>query len=104
VPGDASLLIAAGTRVQISYLLLEPGERADGIPADTAELPYVARVRGVLVAPAAAGGRATVRTPSGRERSGELELIEPAYTHSFGRPPTALVELAEAVRRLRDEL
>jgi hypothetical protein len=44
-----------------------------------------------------------VRTPSGRELTGELELIEPAYAHSFGRPHAALVEVAEAIRHLRDE-
>jgi 2-amino-4-ketopentanoate thiolase alpha subunit len=96
--------VAAGTRVQIRFTLLEPPERAPGLPADTAAVPYEGRVRGALVAPAAPGERATVRTATGRELSGTLEIVEPADLHTFGRPPRALVDAIEHIRPLLERL
>ena len=93
--------IPAGTRVQVRYTLLEPGERAPGIPADTARVPYQVRVRGLLVSPVEPGASATVRTPTGRLVEGELEIVEPADTHSFGRPVPALVESIDAIETLK---
>jgi hypothetical protein len=87
--------VAAGTRVQIRFTLLDPQERAPGLPEDTARTPYVGRVRGTLLAAAVPGGPATVRTASGRELSGELEIVEPADTHTFGRPQPALLKAIE---------
>jgi hypothetical protein len=96
--------VAPGTRVQIRFTLLEPSERAPGLPEDTAAVPYVGRVRGTLLAAARAGGPATVRTASGRELSGELEVVEPADLHTFGRPQPALVVAVEPMGALLDGL
>ena len=90
--------------MQIRFTLLEPSRRAPGLPDDTAGVPYEGRVRGTLVAPAALGERATVRTATGRELSGALEVVEPADLHTFGRPPRALVEAVEHIRVLPERL
>jgi hypothetical protein len=87
--------VQPGTRVQIRFVLLAPSERAPGLPEDTAATPYVGRVRGMLLTPALPGDAATVRTASGRELSGRLEQVEPADTHTFGRPLPALLTAIE---------
>ena len=90
--------------MQIRFTLLEPSERAPGLPADTAAVPYAGRVRGTLVAPATLGEPATVRTAIGRELSGTLEVVEPADLHTFGRPPRALVDAADRIAALPERL
>jgi len=96
--------IPAGTRVQVRFTLLDPAERAAGIPADTAAVPYEVRARGLLVSPASLGGPASVRTASGRVVDGELEIVEPGDTHTFGRPVPALVASVAAIEALRRSL
>lgn len=97
-------VIEAGTRVEIRARVLEPEERADGLPPDTARLPYELRARGLLVQPCLVGDQATIRTATGRLLRGSLESVEPADTHTFGRPPRALVEVVERIGCIRDEL
>ena len=69
--------IAEGTWVELELVILEAGERAPGIPADTASVPFAARVRGFLVAPAARGATAQVRTQADRVVSGKLRAVPP---------------------------
>ena len=68
------MTVASGTRVAVRQRLLEPHERAPSLPEDTADLPYEALVRGIL--------------------------LEPADAHTFGRPPAALVAVDEAISEL----
>lgn len=96
--------MSAGTRVEISFQLLTPAQRALGLPDDTAAVSYDARVRGVLLSPSRRGGQASIRTQAGRELTGTLDVIEPADAHSFGRPHQALVDVANAIAELREEL
>ncbi len=98
------MAVPAGTRVEIRYTLLDPAERATGLPDDTAAVPYVVRVRGTLQAPAAIGEQAAVRTSTGRLLHGELTVVEPGDTHTFGRPVPALVETIAAIHALKAEL
>lgn len=90
--------------MQIRFTLLDASERAPGLPEDTARVPYVGRVRGWLVSGGRLGEPAVVRTATGRELAGELEIVEPADTHGFGRPQPALVEAIEGIQRVRGEL
>jgi 2-amino-4-ketopentanoate thiolase alpha subunit len=92
--------VQAGTRVEIRQRLLDPEERAPGLPPDTSRLPYEATVRGTLVAAAGLGDEARILTAAGRIVSGRLELVEPSDDHSFGRPVPALVAADEAIARL----
>jgi hypothetical protein len=71
------------------------------LPEDTAKLPYEVRIRGILVSPAAPGESASVVTATGRQIAGELETVEPADTHTFGRPVHALVETIGEIENLR---
>jgi len=69
---------------------LAPGERARGIPADTAAVPFESWINGWLVDDAAVGDRCLLRTPTGRIVEGELVEVDPGYDHTFGSPPAAL--------------
>ncbi len=96
--------IPAGVRVQIRYRVLAPEERARGLPADTAGTSYLVRVNGILESSASLGENATVRTAVGRSLSGELVVIEPADSHTFGRPVPALVATIDSIRALTREV
>ncbi len=100
------MTVDGGTRVTVRQRLLEHHERAPSLPEDTAALPYEAIVRGILLEPADVGGEAAIRTASGRVLRGRLEEVEPADTHTFGRPSPALVAADEAIsdllRRFRE--
>jgi len=76
--------VAAGTWVEIEQVVLDPQERAPGIPEDTAAVPLLLRVAGFLAEDAAVGEPARVRTLIGRELDGVLRVVRPHYTHSFG--------------------
>lgn len=95
-------MVPAGTWVAVEQTLLRPGERAAGIPPETAEVPLTARVKGFLVEEARIGGEARVRTMAGREVAGTLVEANPAYTHGFGEiVPEILTAGEEARERLR---
>lgn len=96
--------IPSGTWVTIEQVVLPPGERAPGLPLETAEAPLVARVKGFLLAPAALGQEAWVRTAIGREAHGMLRVANPAYQHGFGELVAELLSIGEEARaRLREE-
>lgn len=90
--------VAAGTWVELERVVLEPGQRAPGLPADTAAVPLVLRVCGFLVEPAAVGGPARVRTLIGREQAGRLRTVNPSYTHSFGDTVPELLRIGTQER------
>ena len=87
-----------GDWVEVEYVLLEPAERAAGIPEDTAAQPLRAWVKGFARSAGMIGDAVEVETMSGRVVSGHLSAISPGYTHSFGTPPP---ELAAVGRELR---
>lgn len=97
-------LVPAGTRVRLVQTVLEPEERAPNLPADTAKLPYLLRVSGELIEDTELGCPARVRTAIGRELEGTLEVVEPAHTHTFGRPVQPLLGATAAIRRLKVDL
>jgi hypothetical protein len=90
--------VAAGEWVEIEQVVLTPEQRAPNLPADTAQLPYVVRVSGFLVAAAELGGPARVRTRSGRELAGTLRVRNPGYTHSFGETVRELLDIGAGDR------
>jgi hypothetical protein len=83
-------IVLRGGWARIHRLELAPSERAPGIPADTAAVPFETWINGWLVDDAAIGERARLRTPTGRIVEGELTEADPGYHHSFGSPPLAL--------------
>jgi hypothetical protein len=85
--------VSKGTWVQIERVVLEPAERAAGLPEDTGEVPYVLRVSGFLLEDAAIGEQARVGTLIGRELRGSLTAVNPGYTHSFGETVPELLDI-----------
>ena len=62
-----------GDWAELRLVLLAPGERAPGLPDDTARVPLEARVKGFLETEAAAGRAGSGRRPSlGRRVEGTL--------------------------------
>jgi len=80
-------------------VILRPGERAPGIPADTASVPFAARVRGFLVAPAHKGATAEVRTQADRLMTGRLRAVLPRNPADFGDPSPELLQVGKAMKR-----
>lgn len=93
-------LVAAGTWVEISAIVLEPNQRAPHIPDDTMQLPLEMRVKGFLAAPAALGDEAEIVTPAGRKLGGILTAVNPPYSHGFGAPIPELSAIGGSVRAL----
>lgn len=91
----------AGDWVEVERVLLEPGERAAGLPPETASKPLKMWVKGFAQGAAAVGEDVTVETMSGRLVSGRLSAVEPGYFHTFGRP---IPELARVGRDLRAQV
>jgi hypothetical protein len=77
--------------------ILEPGQRAPGIPADTEAHPFVGRVRGFLTEAAARGENATVRTLIGRTVQGTLSAVHPRNPADFGDPSPELLEVGARI-------
>lgn len=94
--------IPAGAWVELERVILKPGERAPGIPADTASVPFAGRVRGFLVSPARKGAVAEVQTQADRIVRGRLRAVLPRNPADFGDPSPELLVAAKAMKaRLR---
>jgi 2-amino-4-ketopentanoate thiolase alpha subunit len=91
----------AGDWAEVQLVLLAPGERAPGLPDDTAEVPLTARVRGFLERSAEVGQVAAVRTALGRRVEGTLLHVLPPERHSFGRPVPELLSVGVELRGLQ---
>jgi 2-amino-4-ketopentanoate thiolase alpha subunit len=90
--------------VQIYRVLLEPGQRAPGIPPETAVVPLTMKVKGFLIDERAAPGDAvSIETVTGRIVSGELIAVNPAAGVDYGETEPALIAVGPAVRRLLRE-
>ncbi|MGW1551567.1 2-amino-4-oxopentanoate thiolase subunit OrtA [Streptomyces sp. NPDC002346] len=89
--------------IEVEWTALEPADRREGIPDDTAATPLRVRARGMAVS-AEIGKEATVTTVIGREVTGLVREIEPGYHHSFGKPLSSWLEMRDAIRRERAEV
>ena len=74
------------------------------MPPDTAQVDFVARIRGFLIAPALIGDDVTVRTLVGREVTGVLTEVNPRNPADFGNPVPELLDLGSRARQALDEL
>jgi hypothetical protein len=84
--------------VEVERMLLEPAERAAGLPADTAEKPLLSWVKGFARAEAGLGDQVTVETMTSRVVTGKLSAINPGYFHTFGQPIPELVHVGRDLR------
>ncbi len=89
---------AAGEWVEIERVLLEPAERAPGIPEDTAAQPVRVWVKGFARADAVIGDELEIETMSARVVRGRLSAIAPGYHHTFGTPPPEIVSIGRELR------
>jgi hypothetical protein len=90
--------IKKGTYVQIHDNLLAPGERAVGIPEETAQTPLQFWVKGFLLADANQGEAVEIETKAGRVMKGTLVAVNPPYEHNFARPTPELITISEELR------
>ncbi len=88
-----------GQWVQVHRIVLEAGQRAQGVPEDTARVPLRMWVKGFARSEASLGSQVTVLTQAGREVTGELVAINPAYEHGFGQPVPELLEVGRDLRQ-----
>lgn len=80
----ANRLVRAGTWVEIERVVLKPEERAQSLPEDTKQVPYMLRVSGFLQQDASLGEEVRICTIIGRELQGILRKVNPSYSHNFG--------------------
>lgn len=101
---EAKRSFKAGDFVQLKRLVLPAGERAPGVPDDTASTPLVSYVKGFLLADATSGDEATVETLIGRKVEGILLGDDPDYKHQYGMPVKELLQISKSLRaRLQKE-
>lgn len=95
--------VSKGEWVEISQVVLEPGERAPNLPSDTAAAPYTLRARGFAMSEAEAGSEISIMTFAGRTLTGKLEEVNPEFHLSHGESVPELVrirfELKEMARK-----
>ena len=89
-----------GDWVQIHSIVLRPGERAAGVPEDTAKAPLEMWVKGYLVSDAAMGENAEVITRTGRRSSGVLVDEAPYFDHGFGVLIPEVLKISDMVREI----
>jgi hypothetical protein len=87
-----------GDWVEVSYVLLEPADRAANLPPETAEKQLTAWVKGFARSAASAGDMLEVVTMTGRVVEGTLTDVNPGYSHTFGRPTPELTHVGADLR------
>jgi 2-amino-4-ketopentanoate thiolase alpha subunit len=74
-----------GDWIRIHSILMKAGDRAPGIPEDTAKVPYELWDKGFLLSDKAKIGDAVeIETITGRKITGKLLETNPSYDHDFG--------------------
>ena len=87
--------------VQIENTVLAVGERAPQVPAETAAVPMIMKLKGFLKnATAKLDDEVTVITLAERELSGKLIAIMPKYNHDFGLPQPELLNIGINLREI----
>jgi len=86
--------------VEVHRVVLEPGERAPQVPADTRGVPLEMKVKGFLSHDASVGDEVEITTPAGRRIRGVLTAVNPAYAHRFGSPIAELSAIGSELRAI----
>jgi hypothetical protein len=89
--------------VRVHIVILSAGERAPGVPSDTASHAYEGWINGWAVEDAQIGDPLTIRTMAGRLVRGTLVEAHPGYHHGFGRPHHALLGVGPSLRALLED-
>ena len=96
-------MIKKGTWVCVFKTILEPGERAEGIPADTAKTPLRMWVCGFLEEDAVVGDEVKIRTKMNRLEEGRLEEANPATAVNFGNFVPEILQIGIEARRILND-
>jgi len=99
-PPPSGQLVGAGEWVRVHRVELEPSQRSQNLPADTAAVPFESWVNGRLVDATPLGAQADIVTLSGRKVRGRLVERRPGYNHTFGSPPAPLLASVMRAREL----
>ncbi len=92
--------VRKGEWIEIQRVILEAGQRSPSVPQDTADVPYVVRVKGLLLEDAHGGDTVTIETIIGRRVTGTLVAVNPPYGYDFGRPVPELLPVGNELRAL----
>ena len=88
-----------GDWVQVHIVVLQPEQRAHGIPDDTHGVPLEMWVKGTLLdGKADLGDTVSVLTRTKRTVSGTMCAVNPSFSHSFGDFVPELLTIDETVR------
>jgi hypothetical protein len=93
-------IVKRGQWVEVYRVVLSPEKRAPQVPDDTRKVPLEMRTKGFLETDAMIGDEAVITTAAGRQVSGRLDAVNPAYTHGFGEPIGELMGIGREVRRI----
>jgi len=87
-----------GDWVEVERVILEPSQRSQNLPPETADKPLLMWVKGFARGEAALGEQLTVQTMTGRLVTGRLSAVNPGYFHTFGNPIPELVHVGAELR------
>ena len=94
-----------GDLVQVHKIILKSDQRPDTLPEDTKSLPYESWIKGFLLnEEGTLGDEVRIESFIGREISGTLVSVHPAYDHSFGLPQKELLSIGRELRKKMKDL
>lgn len=89
--------------MQVHEIILKPEERAPHLPEDTKRVPFEMWVKGFLNHDCTIGDTAEITTVTGRTVVGKLTMINPGYTHGFGKCVPELLKIGPALKKILEE-
>ena len=93
-------MVKKGTWVSIRKTILEPKDRAAGIPEDTAATPLMMWINGFLQEDASIGEEVTIRTRMNRVEEGTLEEVNPTTQVDYGNYVPEIVQIGLKAREI----
>lgn len=93
-------MVTKGTWVSIRKTILEPTERAVGIPEDTACTPLIMWINGFLQQDGEIGQEVMVRTRMNRLEEGTLEEVNPTTKVDYGEYIPEIVQISTQAREI----
>ncbi|MCL1998739.1 MAG: 2-amino-4-oxopentanoate thiolase subunit OrtA [Turicibacter sp.] len=89
------MTVKEGSWVLLRKVVLDVGERAEGLPEDTAKVPIVMWIKGFLLEDREIGEIARVRTRMNRVEEGVLEEENPATSVDYGGFVPEILEIGK---------
>jgi len=94
-----------GDWVRIHSILMEAGNRATGVPDDTANVPYELWDKGFLISEKAEiGENIEIETITGRKIRGNLLETNPSYDHDFGEFIPEILIIDKQLKEIMGEI